>query len=630
MAKLLSTMLLLTLGMVLPFSSASAASITVTTTADEYGTGGACSLREAAEAANNDSAFGGCPAGSGNDTIVLGTGTYELSIVGTDENLNVDGDIDLFDEDGVTVQGNARDLTFVDGNGGTTLERVFDIRAGSATFLNLTVRDGDGREFGQRGGGIFGHSNQLLTINNSRIASNIAGYRGGGVAAGGVTDLTILSSEIANNEAIDGDEVDPDGDGGGIYIDGGTLVVQDSRVVNNHADDMGGGIKAWGESATITHSVISGNSVAEGDGGGLWLEPTGPILAPRTAGGGPPPFGYSIIDSTIAGNSTASGASGMGDGGGLWVGCCGLLEISGSTFHDNTARNGGGISTENEFSEETEATLIENSTVSSNYANVDGGGIFNDGGATTLNHVTVYRNQVGLIVTGGGIFEIGGEIQYRNSIIAGNQHDNCGGSGTSLGHNVLGDGSCDDSGTGDIAPDMGPDIDVRLGTLEDNGGPTHTHELLPGSPAIDTAEGGATCPATDQRGLARPTGAQCDIGAYEVGDVDVLGGELFRLRCRRLDPTIIGTSGNDNIKGTPGRDVIQGLEGRDVLRGVGGNDVICGARGNDILKGGKGDDILKGHRGIDTYRGGGGKDLCIPGPEDDIYKGCEAPPQTTK
>ena len=56
-------------------------------------------------------------------------------------------------------------------------------------------------------------------------------------------------------------------------------------------------------------------------------------------------------------------------------------------------------------------------------------------------------------------------------------------------------------------------IDPRLGPLQDNGGPTPTHALLLGSPAIDAS---SACPATDQRGVTRPQGAGCDIGAFEA------------------------------------------------------------------------------------------------------------------
>ena len=86
----------------------------------------------------------------------------------------------------------------------------------------------------------------------------------------------------------------------------------------------------------------------------------------------------------------------------------------------------------------------------------------------------------------------------------------------SAGHNLDGDGTCNLTAAGDISA-----VDPLLGPLADNGGPTETHELLPGSPAID-AIAVADCVdldgepvVTDQRGVARPQGVACDIGAFE-------------------------------------------------------------------------------------------------------------------
>ena len=81
---------------------------------------------------------------------------------------------------------------------------------------------------------------------------------------------------------------------------------------------------------------------------------------------------------------------------------------------------------------------------------------------------------------------------------------------TSGGSNVISDGSCNPNGTTDQSF-----TDALLGPLADNGGPTLTHALLAGSPAIDAADAGV-CPATDQRGVARPQGAGCDVGAFEL------------------------------------------------------------------------------------------------------------------
>src|SRR5438105_15409294 len=79
----------------------------------------------------------------------------------------------------------------------------------------------------------------------------------------------------------------------------------------------------------------------------------------------------------------------------------------------------------------------------------------------------------------------------------------------STGHNLDSDGSCFLTATGDL-----PKRDPLLGPLADNGGPSETQALLPGSPAIDAGAADG-CPQHDQRGIARPQGAGCDMGAYE-------------------------------------------------------------------------------------------------------------------
>jgi hypothetical protein len=78
----------------------------------------------------------------------------------------------------------------------------------------------------------------------------------------------------------------------------------------------------------------------------------------------------------------------------------------------------------------------------------------------------------------------------------------------SLGNNLFTDGTCFPVVNDQIVGDVGID------SLADNGGPTQTHALLAGSPAIDAAED-TVCPATDQRGVTRPQGAGCDVGSYE-------------------------------------------------------------------------------------------------------------------
>ncbi len=152
---------------------------------------------------------------------------------------------------------------------------------------------------------------------------------------------------------------------------------------------------------------------------------------------------------------------------------------------------------------------------------------------------------------------------------------------TSQGHNLIGDPTgCTISGQ------QATDITGQnpfLGPLGDNGGPTQTHALLKGSPAIDA--GPPDAPPTDQRGAPRNP----DIGAYEL------------VLCQKVVVNRVGTSALDVLVGTAGRDGFLGFRGNDTLRGKAGKDALCGGPGKDRLKGGGGNDRLDG---------GPGKDLC--------------------
>ena len=144
-------------------AAAQAATITVNTTADEFNTGPGCSLREAIRAANTDVAFGGCPAGSGADTITFGVnGTFLITInPGPDENADAAGDFDLLSD--ITVQGNGAANTIVDAG---SADRVFDIAplgrpCLTVVFSGLTIQNGKAFPANFNvGGGIY-HRQQL-------------------------------------------------------------------------------------------------------------------------------------------------------------------------------------------------------------------------------------------------------------------------------------------------------------------------------------------------------------------------------------------------------------------------------------------------------------------------------------
>jgi predicted outer membrane repeat protein len=172
--------------------------------------------------------------------------------------------------------------------------------------------------------------------------------------------------------------------------------------------------------------------------------------------------------STFSGNTAGGGGGGIGSFGAS-------ITITNSTFSGNTALNnsGGGISAD--------ILTVTNSTIASNTSNTIGGGI-SSGSTTTL----------------------------KNTIIANNQGSDCFGAITSQGYNLASDGTCNLTASTDL-----PTTEPMLGPLQDNGGPTFTQALLPGSPAID-AGGDCPPPPTDQRGVSRPQGTACDIGAFEV------------------------------------------------------------------------------------------------------------------
>ena len=172
--------------------------------------------------------------------------------------------------------------------------------------------------------------------------------------------------------------------------------------------------------------------------------------------------------------------------------------------------------------------ILTNSTVSGNTASSNGGGgIWNAVDSTmTLTNSTVAAN-VAETGSGGGIRNVDATAKLANTIVAGNTSSsgpNCSGNNTSLGYNLIGDttGCIYIPATGDLVGDGASPVDPKLSPLADSGGPTQTHALLSGSPAIDAGNpagpgsGGNACPATDQRGVARPQGPRCDIGAFEL------------------------------------------------------------------------------------------------------------------
>jgi CSLREA domain-containing protein len=268
-----------------------------------------------------------------------------------------------------------------------------------------------------------------------------------------------------------------------------TVTGGDSTAGGSQEIDLGGGVLNKG-AITLTRVELVGNK-ADGGGGMFSIPRTMPV----------------IRDSLIANNQAF-------EGGGLRI-------DSGATII-NTTIVGNSLRTQRpeEIQDKPVGVVIPAVDEISGY----GGGIDHRGGADlTIVNSTITGNRA---VKGGGGIGAGqayspvsedlplGRLRLTNTIIAGNSSaaggQNCRTNEVkfeSQGHNIDTDGSCFLTAKTDR-----PKTDPRLGRLADNGGPTRTLALLPGSPAID---GATSCPAHDQRGVARPRGTRCDIGAYE-------------------------------------------------------------------------------------------------------------------
>jgi hypothetical protein len=293
--------------------------------------------------------------------------------------------------------------------------------------------------------------------------------------------------------ANDGDTIDATGVSGVITLTSGTLLVNHSVTINGAGADvlavdgnMGSRVFETLSAKTVTISSFTiRNGHTGADGAGVDNEDGGTMT---------------ISNCTISGNTAGLGA-------GIFNGS--MLTVANTTFSDNMAANGGGI-----YNSGGGMLTITNSTFSGNSAS-SGGGIFNIGAFAITNSTLSGNSAVGF---GGGIvntqiLEIGNTVLQAGD--SGANISNTGGIVTSFGYNL----SSDDGGGFLIGPGDQINSNPLLGPLQDNGGPTFTHALLPGSPAIDAGDPNFTPPPFfDQRGpgFARVGNGRIDKGSFEV------------------------------------------------------------------------------------------------------------------
>lgn len=392
----------------------------------------------------------------------------------------IDNDVNSVVTGGPAAPGNGGGL-HVSGIAGVTID-------GGMVSGNVAAAEGGGI-WNQAGSTLIVRNGTLIQLNTALGAA--ADQGGGGIFNnGGVLDVTgaIILSNFADGAA---------GSGGGILnVDGGVVTITDTQITSNVASRAGGGIEdnsvatgtvAIGNSITLTRVVLDRNNagvVTPGRGGALFSSP-GNGGGLHVTGAGNVSITQSTVDRNIAAN----------EGGGLWN-STGMMTIDASTISGNASGDGGGIFNDSATGD----IVLKNSTISGNRANGAGntsgagGGLRTEGGNVTLTSVTVGMNTA---TRGGGLSVAGGVVAIGSSIVAGNTAPtdaNIMGSIVNSGNNVIGGAA-------------------RLAPLANNGGPTMTHALLPGSLALNNGNNAGL--ALDQRGVVRPQGGQADSGAFE-------------------------------------------------------------------------------------------------------------------
>lgn len=524
---------------------AQAATVTVTTTSDTPG-GGQCSLRLAVMYADG-TAEPNCGPGTATPptTIKVPAGTYTLSGSGLSLTASM------------TIAGAGAGKTTI--SGGNAVQPVSVGTAAIVTISGVTIADGVSgvpstgcsgsgvfrtcpAENGNNGGGIANFGS--LTLTDDVISGN--------AASGGTLPIALLLFCLNGNcPPQPGESGGYGGNGGGIY-NAAQLTIERSTISHNVAGAGASGTNGVSGSGTqISAGQNGGNGSGGGMGGGIFNDShatvtidQSAITANRAGAGGNAGAGSSATNAAGTGGNSGSAGSG-GDGGGIAT--VGAVTVTNSTINGNATGVGGNGATAGAGSggqpngqpytagaggsgggvwmatpsapvKLSNVTLTANTTAGGGTGGAGGGfaggggGLYASKGVAQLNFVTVAANAA--TGSGGGVAALapsltGAAVIESNSVIASNRGTpvlNCAATVTDDGHNlVFGDSSC-----------PGTSADPRLGPLQDNGGPTQTMALGPGSAAIGLVPAKDCSVDTDQRGVTRPQGARCDAGAYEL------------------------------------------------------------------------------------------------------------------
>jgi hypothetical protein len=384
----------------------------------------------------------------------------------------------LLPQTNITLKGPGKDALTVDGGHAS---RVFrHTGSGTLGLYDLTVANGYFHAAAVQaayGGCIYSDGSVSLAGARVRSCSAIAGGAGARAKGGGIfarkSVYLFKYSDVSDNTASAPDTYDFSYGGGVLALN--DLVLGNSTISGNRAR-LGGGARVFGNTI-ITASTISGNTA--GRGGGVYARNFNPDAANT----------FSLANSTVSGNQALDVV------GGVWTNA-GTINIHNSTIAFNTA-----------------AFANANSRHFSPGLNVDDVGAY-------YTDITHYRFKVVTL-----------QSSVLSNNVSGTTADDFGVTRYTQGFDLVptsGQNNLVLASSSFVPADTITGVCPGLGPLRDNGGPTRTHALLGGSPAID--HGNNTVPyATDQRGLPfqRVSGAATDIGAYEVQQEDIVFMEGF-------------------------------------------------------------------------------------------------------
>jgi len=447
---------------------------------------------------------------------------------------------------------------------------------GALTLTNSSFYNNQGSTETNRGGGAV-YVEKALTVIGSRFEDNWSGTSGGAIRQSNSTgDPVYIENTLAISNVATGS-----GDGGAFYLDGPTVITGSTFISNtadqggavyccrssdysleimhsefraNEAEEGGALYYYYGSGMTITHSLFEENYADDADGGAIYSynsdsspvllqevvlrnNQANPTLSYSAGGGIYAEYGPLTLENVtmdgnqsggngggaiykedddyplIANNLTISNSVTSGPGGAIYS--SGALTLTNSTLYDNQTTNdaGGGIYAN-------APAHLTNVTLYSNTAATEGGAVYVPINKTlTAVNVTMSDNAAN---SGGGVYvaEDSGDVGtgvLTNTLVV-----------NSIGGDIAGDGV--QAGTNNLTGTL------AMGALQDNGGPTWT--MLPGAAAIDAGTNDG-CPATDQRGVTRPQGAACDIGAVEIADTSLSN---LTISPGVLSPTFISTT----------------------------------------------------------------------------------------